>query len=140
MEKIEKQLNYALVIYNNNGEIWEKLDGPGDCGLWISGPDSPVEAALFIIDHEKIDDYLLKNGLGSHLSGRIPFDDNDVEYPEKEENGILVEVRSKEHALEIAKEFGLEFFYWMFWDPARVIDIVNVKTGEEESYCNGEYD
>jgi hypothetical protein len=50
----------------------------------------------------------------------------------------LVEVRSKEHALEIAKEFGLEYFYWMFWDPARVIDIVDVKTGEEEPYCNGE--
>jgi hypothetical protein len=140
MKELKKHLNYSLVVYNNDGKVWEKLDGPGDCGTWFSGPDSPVYAALFIIDHEKIDDHLIKNELGSHLAGRIPFDDNDVEYPEKEEKGILVEVRSKEHALEIAKEFGLEFFYWMFWDPARVIDIVDVKTGEEEPYCNGEYD
>lgn len=35
MNKLKQQLDYSLVIYDDNGSVLEKLDGPGDCGMWF---------------------------------------------------------------------------------------------------------
>ena len=140
MKELEEQLNYSLVIYNSKEEVFEKLDGEGDCGMWLRYPDSPDEAALFVVNREKADKYLQENGYGYYFAGRIPYDESDVEHPEKEEKGVLVKIGSKEEAMKIAKKIDVDFFYWIYWNPARVIEVVDVKTGERELYCDGDMD
>lgn len=139
MEHLKKELDYALVIYDDDGTVIEKLDGPGDYGMWLSDPErGPLMAAMMIIDPGKVKDLLDKSGVYFYKAGRIPFDQHDKEHPELEEPGVLILEQSLEKSKSLAKDFGLEFIYWMDYDPGRYIDVVSVSTKETELYANCE--
>jgi len=149
MKELEKHLNYSLIVYDEKGGEIEEIYGGKDCGYWLTTPDGPLECALFILDYDKISEYLKKNGLLAFRAGRIPYDKKETydgkytiakKYPEKEENGVLVEIEIEavEQAIDIAKDLNLDFFYWIYWDYARVIKIVDVLSKEMLEYCDGD--
>lgn len=100
--------------------------------------NGPVMAALLIIEPEKAKEILDHNKVHFYKAGRIPFDKNETEYPEREEMGVLVLEQSLEKSKAIAKDFGLRFFYWMDFDPARFIEVVSVNSNEKELYADGD--
>lgn len=132
MNRLEKEAYYALRVYEDNGNILDKIDGPGDSGDWRYGMDMcPMELAIFAIDSKMLDK--ADKNLPFYNAERIALD-KDYKETERKEKAICVECSNLEEARSIARKYKLDFFYWLFWEGPRQISIEPMNEEDEVVY------
>ena len=127
MINLENLSNVAIEIYDENNNLIEKMGDLADIGVWLGGPNSPMEITFFPLDNEKIKEELKRVNIEYFSVKFIPFDNNYKELNDKAFMGIWFADTSLEKSKEIAKSLNIEYLFYSFWDGERIfiIDDVN---------------
>ncbi len=131
METTENRTNYAFRFYNEYEKLIDQLEGPGDIGIWLGGPDSPFYAAIISCSFE--DASRERNPELLTRTIRIPLDKEGVKQENAGEEAVLYEAEDLEDAKELARQLGCEYIYWIEWDTARVISVINTDDPDSEA-------
>jgi len=126
MKELNQYLNYAFEIYDHEGNLIDKIDGPGDIGGWLCTPNSPNEAAIIPIPYKRVDGMLDKDRC--FIVIRIPLDEQNKEISDQKEEMFLYEAESEQEAKQIARDLACSYIYWSEWDGNRLIAIISVES------------
>ena len=130
MEEHKDKTNYAFRFYNEYDKLIDQLDGPGDIGLWLGGPDSPFYAAIIPARFGEASVYRNPELLTKTI--RIPLDEEGNPKESASEEIVMYEAEDIEDAKELAKDLGCDYIYSIEWDVSRFIAIVDVNDPESE--------
>lgn len=129
MERLEKETFYGLRVYDVNGNILDKTDGPGDSGDWQYDPEHcPMEMAIFAIDPSIVN--IENDKIDLFDAERIVLD-KDYNETGRTEKSVCVIGFDLNEARAFAKTHDLDFFYWLFWEGPRHISIEPVNDEDE---------
>ena len=130
MKTTEDKTNYAFRFYDVYDKLIDQLDGPGDIGIWLGGPDSPFYAAIIPANFEDASVYRNPELLTKTI--RLPLDENGRPMESASEEIVMYEAEDIEDAKELAKELGCDYIYSIEWDVCRSIALVEVNDPESE--------
>lgn len=128
MKNLEQYLNYAFEIYDHDGKLFDKIEGPGHNGNWLSQPNSPCEAAIIPVPSQTVEGKVERDVC--YRVVRIPLDEIGKEKVAGKEEMFLFEARSEQEAKQLARELNCDYMYWSEWDGCRVIVIISVDCDE----------
>ena len=121
MVDLKRYLNVSFEFYNENEVLIDKIDGPGDIGTWLSGPESPLYIAILPAPYK-----LVADRVDNHLYSKVvctPLDVNFNPIGEKKNDFILYDATSFDDAKKLALAFSCDYFYWSEWDGNRLLII-----------------
>jgi hypothetical protein len=133
MTKMQKNTNVQFEIYDLNGNLLEKLDGPGDIGVWISSPVSPFEMTILPIAFKRVKASDFKSDLYRVVRTRLSYDLNEV--LDESDEIIMVADYTVEEVKELAKKMGCDHFYHIHWDADRYIFLFDLVEDDEALYA-----
>jgi hypothetical protein len=131
MEPTKNRTNFAFRFYDEYNKLIDNLDGPGDIGIWLGGPDSPFYAAIIPGSFEEASRERNPELLTRTI--RIPLDKEGVKQENASEEAVLYEAEDLEDAKELARQLGCEYIYWIEWVVARVISVINSDDPDSEA-------
>ena len=130
MKNLKQYLNYAFEINDENGNLIDKLYGPGELCLWLSDPEaSPMFAAIIPATYEAMVAYRDKSLFKKVV--RIPIDKDGNETLSGKDDLVLYDAKNEKDAKDLARQAGCDYMYWSEWDGARVMVIIDTDSHEE---------
>lgn len=130
METTENRTNYAFRFYNEYDKLIDTLEGPGNIGNWLGGPDSPFYAAILPTNFEEVSRERNPELLTKTI--RIPLDEKGRLKETANEEFVLYEAEDLEDARELAMDLGCDYIYWIEWEVARVISVIDPTDPDSE--------
>ena len=127
--------NYAKVsidILDENNNTIDKMEEPADITSWLMSSESPKELILFPSAENQIVKYLQNKNIVFNSVKYIPFNEKTGNKLEEDAfSGVWFENQSMEKAKQMAKELGIDYFFYSKWDAERIFILQNVN-GEEQ--------
>jgi len=111
-EVLLQYLNSSFEIYDLAGVLIDSIDGPGDIGRWLPGPDAPSAVAFFPVSYEVFQKEFPERA--SFKATRKFLTEDLKEIPGQRNEMIILEFDpdDQEGAKEIARKYGCNHFYW----------------------------
>jgi len=132
MSKLEKISSVAIDILDEHNNSIDKMGEPADIVLWLSSPFSPNELVFFPSNDEKVITYLKNRNLVFNPVKFIPLEEKTYkELEDKAFYGVWFADIQFEDAKKMAKEFGLEYFFYSEWDAERIFILQDVNSDEQ---------
>jgi hypothetical protein len=115
-KELLQYLNSSFEIYSLADVLIDSIDGPGDIGKWLPGPDAPSAVAIFPVSYETFQEEFQERA--SFKATRKFLTEDLKEIPGHRDEMIILEFDpgDREGAKEIARKFGCNHFYWSAWD------------------------
>jgi hypothetical protein len=132
MSRIEKYAYVAIDILDENNISIDKMGEPSDIVLWLASPDSPDELVFFPSNDEKVVEHLNNLKIDFKPVMYIPFEEktgNELE--SKAFYGVWFADVSMDNAKQMAKELGLDYFFYSEWDAERIFILQDVNSDEQ---------
>jgi len=133
MEKMQKNTNVQFEIYDLEGKLIEKIDGPGDIGVWFSSPYSPFEMTILPIPFNSVKASDFKSDLYRVVRTQLSEDLNDV--LDESDEIIMVADYTVEEVKELAKKMNFDHFYHISWDAERYNILYDLEGDDEVIYA-----
>lgn len=123
MRDLNDYMDFGFETFDANGKSINLISGPGNSGTWLNDIfDSPQEAAIIPAPAA---DVAFRAGAG-HVwrTEMFPVDQSGNEIPGKRTEAALLACKES-NARDIARQLGLDVYYWSSWEETRYIVIVS---------------
>jgi len=123
MKDIIDYMNYGFDIFDSEGRLKSRINGPGDCGDWLIDVfNSPFELAIIPASFDSVAGIAGAERCLRTEMFRIDKEANEV--PGRRRDATLFEGPESE-ARNLAFILGCEIYYWSSFEETRYIAIVN---------------
>ena len=132
MNKLENFAKVAIDILDEQNNSIDKMGEPADIALWLLSPASPSQVVFFPSNDEKLIAYLKIRNLVFNPVKFIPLEGKTgKELEDKAFYGVWFADTQIENAKKMAKEFGLDYFFYSEWDAERIFILQDVNSDEQ---------